>query len=230
MSPKTGGTGARLPAAPWPAPASHRNAEHGRPHGICRRRLSDRLRAAGNAAAAQILAEMLRADAEARTAGGPDQQYDDPTLEYLARTPGLPTDVVRGLIVLAQLARRARHRDYRVSVIGAPEPRNLTPGSAACLAPGAESLAWWAGGAATAVIPLVTKNDTTASAKARTSPIRAARRIPTGAGFTAASSRESGTAPACVPPRRVRHQDDHVRGAVGQGFSEVITTSPVPST
>ena len=62
----------------------------------------DRLRAAGNAAAAQILAEMLRADAEARRAGGPDQQYDDPTLEYLARTPGLPTDVVRGLIVLAR--------------------------------------------------------------------------------------------------------------------------------
>ncbi len=62
----------------------------------------DRLRAAGNAAAAQILAEMLRADAEARTADGPDQQYDDPTLEYLARTPGLPTDVVRGLIVLAR--------------------------------------------------------------------------------------------------------------------------------
>jgi hypothetical protein len=62
----------------------------------------DRLRAAGNAAAAQILAEILRAAAEARTADGPDQKYDDPTLEYLARTPGLPTDVVRGLIVLAR--------------------------------------------------------------------------------------------------------------------------------
>ena len=62
----------------------------------------DRLRAAGNDAAARILAEMLRADAEARTVDGPGQEYDDPTLEYLARTPGLPTDVVRGLIVLAR--------------------------------------------------------------------------------------------------------------------------------
>ena len=66
----------------------------------------DRLRAAGNTAAAQILTEMLRADADAdadtRTPDGPGQNYDDPTLDYLARTPGLPTDVVRGLIVLAR--------------------------------------------------------------------------------------------------------------------------------
>jgi hypothetical protein len=62
----------------------------------------DRLRAAGNPAAAQILAEMHRADAQASTADRPGQQYDDPTLDYLARTPGLPTDVVRGLIVLAR--------------------------------------------------------------------------------------------------------------------------------
>ena len=32
----------------------------------------------------------------------PDGQYDDPTLRHLANTPGLPPDVVRGLIALAR--------------------------------------------------------------------------------------------------------------------------------
>jgi transcriptional regulator with XRE-family HTH domain len=31
-----------------------------------------------------------------------DGQYDDPTLRHLANTPGLPPDVVRGLIALAR--------------------------------------------------------------------------------------------------------------------------------
>jgi hypothetical protein len=30
------------------------------------------------------------------------QQFDDPTLQYIAGTPGLPPDVVRGLIALAR--------------------------------------------------------------------------------------------------------------------------------
>jgi transcriptional regulator with XRE-family HTH domain len=32
----------------------------------------------------------------------PDGSYDDPTLRHLANTPGLPPDVVRGLIALAR--------------------------------------------------------------------------------------------------------------------------------
>jgi hypothetical protein len=32
----------------------------------------------------------------------PDSEYDDPTLRHLANTPGLPPDVVRGLIALAR--------------------------------------------------------------------------------------------------------------------------------
>jgi hypothetical protein len=59
-----------------------------------------RLRAAGNDPAAEILEEMLRAS-ESATAGS-IPSYDDPTLDYLSRTPGLPDDVVRGLIVLAR--------------------------------------------------------------------------------------------------------------------------------
>jgi DNA-binding Xre family transcriptional regulator len=35
-------------------------------------------------------------------AAGEDGQYDDPTLRHLASTPGLPPDVVRGLIALAR--------------------------------------------------------------------------------------------------------------------------------
>jgi hypothetical protein len=31
-----------------------------------------------------------------------DGHYDDPTLEHLASTPGLPPEVVRGLIALAR--------------------------------------------------------------------------------------------------------------------------------
>jgi transcriptional regulator with XRE-family HTH domain len=36
------------------------------------------------------------------TATLPDYEYDDPTLRHLANTPGLPRDVVRGLIALAR--------------------------------------------------------------------------------------------------------------------------------
>ena len=36
------------------------------------------------------------------SAGSGRDQYDDPTLRHLASTPGLPPDVVRGLIALAR--------------------------------------------------------------------------------------------------------------------------------
>ncbi|HYK69226.1 MAG TPA: helix-turn-helix transcriptional regulator [Streptosporangiaceae bacterium] len=36
------------------------------------------------------------------TAASEDGQYSDPTLRHLANTPGLPPDVVRGLIALAR--------------------------------------------------------------------------------------------------------------------------------
>jgi hypothetical protein len=36
------------------------------------------------------------------TAATAEGQYDDPTLRHLANTPGLPPDVVRGLIALAR--------------------------------------------------------------------------------------------------------------------------------
>jgi transcriptional regulator with XRE-family HTH domain len=36
------------------------------------------------------------------TPGQPDARYDDPTLRHLASTPGLPPEVVRGLIALAR--------------------------------------------------------------------------------------------------------------------------------
>jgi transcriptional regulator with XRE-family HTH domain len=36
------------------------------------------------------------------TSATTDDQYDDPTLRHLANTPGLPPDVVRGLIALAR--------------------------------------------------------------------------------------------------------------------------------
>jgi hypothetical protein len=42
---------------------------------------------------------------------GPSQaqpQYQDPTLQYIAETPGLPPDVVRGLIALARNWREQR--------------------------------------------------------------------------------------------------------------------------
>ena len=35
-------------------------------------------------------------------AGHGQEEYDDPTLRHLASTPGLPPDVVRGLIALAR--------------------------------------------------------------------------------------------------------------------------------
>jgi hypothetical protein len=43
-----------------------------------------------------------------------DGQYDDPTLRHLANTPGLPPDVVRGLIALA--------RNWRGDGDGTAEP------------------------------------------------------------------------------------------------------------
>ncbi len=48
------------------------------------------------------------------TTGRADAEYDDPTLRHLANTPGLPPDVVRGLIALA--------RNWRVGDDGAAEP------------------------------------------------------------------------------------------------------------
>jgi transcriptional regulator with XRE-family HTH domain len=48
------------------------------------------------------------------TAAAADTQYDDPTLRHLANTPGLPPDVVRGLIALA--------RNWRGGDEGAAEP------------------------------------------------------------------------------------------------------------
>jgi hypothetical protein len=38
----------------------------------------------------------------------PQPQYQDPTLQYIAETPGLPPDVVRGLIALARNWREQR--------------------------------------------------------------------------------------------------------------------------
>jgi hypothetical protein len=35
-------------------------------------------------------------------AADPDDSHDDPTLQHLASTPGLPPDVVRGLVALAR--------------------------------------------------------------------------------------------------------------------------------
>jgi hypothetical protein len=40
-------------------------------------------------------------------AGQGDTEYDDPTLRHLASTPGLPPDVVRGLVALARNWRQA---------------------------------------------------------------------------------------------------------------------------
>jgi hypothetical protein len=48
------------------------------------------------------------------TAATADIQYDDPTLRYLANTPGLPPDVVRGLIAFA--------RNWRGGEDGTAEP------------------------------------------------------------------------------------------------------------
>jgi transcriptional regulator with XRE-family HTH domain len=47
-------------------------------------------------------------------AGTDDGQYSDPTLRHLASTPGLPPDVVRGLVALA--------RTWRDGEDGAGEP------------------------------------------------------------------------------------------------------------
>jgi hypothetical protein len=45
-------------------------------------------------------------------AGGATRvQYDDPTLQHIAETPGLPPDVVRGLIALARNWRDQRDQD-----------------------------------------------------------------------------------------------------------------------
>jgi Helix-turn-helix len=48
------------------------------------------------------------------TAAAADAEYDDPTLRHLANTPGLPPDVVRGLIALA--------RNWRGGDDGTAEP------------------------------------------------------------------------------------------------------------
>lgn len=41
----------------------------------------------------------------------PASQYQDPTLAYIAETPGLPPDVVRGLIALARNWREQQDED-----------------------------------------------------------------------------------------------------------------------
>jgi transcriptional regulator with XRE-family HTH domain len=48
------------------------------------------------------------------TTASADDEYDDPTLRHLANTPGLPPDVVRGLIALA--------RNWRGGDEGTAEP------------------------------------------------------------------------------------------------------------
>ncbi len=45
------------------------------------------------------------------SAGSVSPQYDDPTLQHIADVPGLPPDVVRGLIALARNWRE--HEDQR---------------------------------------------------------------------------------------------------------------------
>jgi len=45
-------------------------------------------------------------------------QFDDPTLQHIAQTPGLPPDVVRGLIALA--------RNWRDQQDERPEPPRMT--------------------------------------------------------------------------------------------------------
>jgi hypothetical protein len=48
-------------------------------------------------------------------------QFDDPTLQHIAETPGLPPDVVRGLIALARNWREAeddRHEPARRGLTG----------------------------------------------------------------------------------------------------------------
>jgi hypothetical protein len=48
------------------------------------------------------------------SAGGTPARYEDPTLQHIAETPGLPPDVVRGLIALA--------RNWREEEDGRGEP------------------------------------------------------------------------------------------------------------
>jgi hypothetical protein len=43
--------------------------------------------------------------------GASPAQYEDPTLQHIAETPGLPPDVVRGLIALARNWRDQRDQD-----------------------------------------------------------------------------------------------------------------------
>jgi hypothetical protein len=45
---------------------------------------------------------MAGGEAAAASRAQPDARYDDPTLSHLASTPGLPPEVVRGLIALAR--------------------------------------------------------------------------------------------------------------------------------
>ena len=55
------------------------------------------------------------------TAVASHPQFDDPTLQHIAETPGLPPDVVRGLIALARNWREAedgRHEPARRGLTG----------------------------------------------------------------------------------------------------------------
>jgi hypothetical protein len=46
-------------------------------------------------------------------------QYQDPTLQHIAETPGLPPDVVRGLIALARNWREQRDEELEPERRGA---------------------------------------------------------------------------------------------------------------
>lgn len=65
----------------------------------------ERLRSAGNSEAATVLEEMIRQDGAATHSAG--TRYDDPTDEYLSRTPGLSDVEAQGLIALARHFRQA---------------------------------------------------------------------------------------------------------------------------
>jgi Helix-turn-helix len=57
------------------------------------------------------------------SASGAAARYEDPTLQHIAETPGLPPDVVRGLIALARNWRDQRVQRDQEDGRGEPERR-----------------------------------------------------------------------------------------------------------
>jgi transcriptional regulator with XRE-family HTH domain len=53
--------------------------------------------------------EILAGGEPVRSPASAGPQYDDPTLQHIAEVPGLPPDVVRGLIALARNWREQEH-------------------------------------------------------------------------------------------------------------------------